>query len=949
MIFYNLLYFQYFCKHYKTIISKIDKTLKKSDNLDEKTKEKLKKASRTIFVIISPPSRFIHKDSVFTDSILENNGKWVILDGIEMAPSEIPEKITPLCGENPEISIFESGKGFYITSKDIKENFHLFIIYNPFNKGSKILNQVLFNKCVSFTLPSIDISQLDSSSVIYNSIKISKKANKNIWNILSSKLAASHITATLLSEKHLEQMAGGIKITPRNLIFLITDRNRNNFDDSNLDETLRWIKSSLAFYYFNSFIDVQKEKKKEINSFIDEQREKKEEANEVYTKDEFKNEIYNSFKKKPKNLIITTDNDISEEEMFPEIMNYLKEIQISSSNETSQINFNFGEFVKTCLEVPLQRSNLEYICNQIEDTINLLNVSCLSNEFLYSFYQIKIIGKFFNELLKNIGEIKAEQKGQKINSEALLNIKTLTNIRPILLKLRLLEGLTNKGKSNFGYCMNPVLHMPEINQLLLQLNGLVLNRNKLNLNKFFSFCKENHYYIKFIESIFPYNKFNEKCKGSDFDLAYYYIKLMIEFYKNKTNFIFIFDNKEIPFIFEKNQNNRIFPILKLNEEDNIFLSIGTIIKYYKSREKKMLEAKLVNSDEKVNKEKTSYFLKLLIKNSGFVDTNNIQIIFSLFNDDNVENISSKKFLTSNLFLNNNSIIPKIWTFLFSFDKDSDVLNYIINNLLPFEREIYNIVKLNFYSKLNDKSDIEKCLEFTEKLNFFYNEESFLWRDLEGKKLEENLRDEEYKNYLDKIEEEISNLDILKDFCWPEKNINDLKKILEEQSNEIYNKIETEQMNLELKKAKDKLLNLKSKIRNLKLSGGLEVFRIGIIEKIDNLLKDKLEVIKKKTNEIQQETEDLISTSKEEVASISGNDLYWGNPNLKFKISDKPKIIKLYKNMLFYSICTEIGKKIMDSKDNKERYRYGNEIGKLGLESLLKFINSFGNEERKLKV
>jgi energy-coupling factor transporter ATP-binding protein EcfA2 len=251
-------------REYKRIISKIDETLKTSDNLDEKTKEKLKKARRTIFVIISPPSRFIHKDSVFTDSILENNGKWVILDGIEMAPSEIPEKIAPLCGENPEISIFESGKEFYITSKDIKENFHLFIIYNPFNKGSKIIDQILFNKCVSFTLPSIDISQLDSSSVIYNSIKISKKANKNIWNILSSKLAASHITATLLSEKHLEQMAGGIKITPRNLIFLITDRNKNNFDDSNLDETLRWIKSSLAFYYFNSFIDAQKEKKKRL-------------------------------------------------------------------------------------------------------------------------------------------------------------------------------------------------------------------------------------------------------------------------------------------------------------------------------------------------------------------------------------------------------------------------------------------------------------------------------------------------------------------------------------------------------------------------------------------------------------------------------------------------------------------------------------------------------------
>ena len=54
-----------------------------------------------------------------------------------------------------------------------------------------------------------------------------------------------------------------------------------------------------------------------------------------------------------------------EEEMSPIIVKNLLEIQISSSKETSQFNFNFGEFVKACLEIPIQKSNLEYICNQI--------------------------------------------------------------------------------------------------------------------------------------------------------------------------------------------------------------------------------------------------------------------------------------------------------------------------------------------------------------------------------------------------------------------------------------------------------------------------------------------------------------------------------------------------------------------------------------------------------
>jgi hypothetical protein len=35
-----------------------------------------------------------------------------------MAPSQIPEKVALLCGEKPKISIYESGKGIYITSEE---------------------------------------------------------------------------------------------------------------------------------------------------------------------------------------------------------------------------------------------------------------------------------------------------------------------------------------------------------------------------------------------------------------------------------------------------------------------------------------------------------------------------------------------------------------------------------------------------------------------------------------------------------------------------------------------------------------------------------------------------------------------------------------------------------------------------------------------------------------
>ena len=73
--------------------------------------------------------------------------------------------------ENPKLSIFESGKDINITSKDINPNCQLFIVYNPFNKGSKIIDPALFNKCVSFTLSQIDESRVNSVPIINNSIK----------------------------------------------------------------------------------------------------------------------------------------------------------------------------------------------------------------------------------------------------------------------------------------------------------------------------------------------------------------------------------------------------------------------------------------------------------------------------------------------------------------------------------------------------------------------------------------------------------------------------------------------------------------------------------------------------------------------------------------------------------------------------------------------------------
>ena len=43
---------------------------------------------------------------------------------------------------------------------------------------SKILESILFNKSITFTLPSIDNFQSDIVIILYNSMKISKKEDK---------------------------------------------------------------------------------------------------------------------------------------------------------------------------------------------------------------------------------------------------------------------------------------------------------------------------------------------------------------------------------------------------------------------------------------------------------------------------------------------------------------------------------------------------------------------------------------------------------------------------------------------------------------------------------------------------------------------------------------------------------------------------------------------------
>ena len=93
---------------------------------------------------------------------------------------------------------------------------------------------------------------------------------------------------------------------------------------------------------------------------------------------------------------------------------------------------------------------------------------------------------------------------------------------------------------------------------------------------------------------------------------------MIELYQSLTNFVFLINDEEISFKFEEKQYKRLFPILILNEKDNIYLSKGTYAQYLKNIKNNDSEKKfvLIEKQENVTKDSSINCIKFLIKYSN---------------------------------------------------------------------------------------------------------------------------------------------------------------------------------------------------------------------------------------------------------------------------------------------------------------------------------------------
>ena len=147
-------------------------------NLDDTSIDEIKAKYKFI-------NRFKYESSDFLDAI--EKGEWILLDGIENASSIILEKLVLLCGENPELNLYEKDKE---TIKP-KDGFQLFITYNPERINQiKKLNNSLSDKCLIYYLDSFLKDETSMSEIIYGflvnlNISNDEKALKNISSRLS--------------------------------------------------------------------------------------------------------------------------------------------------------------------------------------------------------------------------------------------------------------------------------------------------------------------------------------------------------------------------------------------------------------------------------------------------------------------------------------------------------------------------------------------------------------------------------------------------------------------------------------------------------------------------------------------------------------------------------------------------------------------------------------------
>ncbi|KAK8878640.1 hypothetical protein M9Y10_005420 [Tritrichomonas musculus] len=501
--------------------TKFGEMVKKIDviasNSKVESKEEIIQAIKDIRELMSPVHRFENKESKFVEAMRE--GEWVLIDGIESAPPEIAEKIASLCGENPELNLFECGPEFVYTRKNgIHHDFQLFITFNPFaSKDNQAIDQSFLVKSVSFTLPEVDSQSERTAQILYGSM-INQSYNSSLAEQVASRLAAMHNVAKEESKNRVDSFSGNIQFTGRTLKFMIEVlKYHQKYHLGEAVDVSSPIYFSIKYFYLNSVNDpsyFETFKKLLLSKF-----------------EENQSEIMSKLK----------ENDMTVLQRNKNVLKRLRDIQIYLLRNGDH-KYNFSNLMKDCEKI--QASDISFIIKHINDTLKIIDDKYFGgNKVLYeTFGTLKIVNSLLNGISEQFNKnFNVEKSFLQINEPEFSSEKELDH--PVS-KFNIISSLSKK-KLISQKCSLLLNSLPEDSKsdhyhiaLRLIRNFVEIKDKKSAFYSLIAFAIKCPMTIEFMRKIFPYHRFI----GSDDEGVCLLFPVILSCIQQKVKFVVNFEN-----------------------------------------------------------------------------------------------------------------------------------------------------------------------------------------------------------------------------------------------------------------------------------------------------------------------------------------------------------------------------------------------------------------------
>lgn len=337
------------------------------------------------------------EDSVIVKAML--NGEWLLLDGIESAPSDFFDRLFTLIDDEPVLNLYERGKGFVYSTKEldpqrrIHPNFRLIMTYNPNGTSIHKISPSLLSRCTLFSMQPIDTNPLNTSLIIFSFINDIQIQN-------GPKITSIHLA-------YIHQIAKRMSV---NYDFTFTGRNA--------------IQLCRSLRYFGSTQTIDREKLIDIITTNYNFKQ-----NDV---EQFLIDIKEQFTQPVDETMIDFEDAMNQQMAFRNINQIIKIIQDYSTELFEGVNYNarfdFINFLNYLIHIenlhyPNIGKNIQDLCTKAEEWLNQNAANENINKTLFKdifahLSSIKCLQILLNNLIKakspNIKDPKASLESHQL-------------------------------------------------------------------------------------------------------------------------------------------------------------------------------------------------------------------------------------------------------------------------------------------------------------------------------------------------------------------------------------------------------------------------------------------------------------------------------------------------------------------------------------------------------